>query len=149
MSNLGTEEILKATERLCGCMGLLVPEPAAPPGPPTEVSGTDPAAAAQGGNGHGVAAAASDGERGRLALSTRLGRPGNRRWGDHVRGCWSQGLPWEGLAWGAAARAPFQPGQVRLEGLHVHFRSAVWASGGLGRGAGIRTGLVPSWTGFP
>lgn len=51
-----------------------------------------------------------------------------------------------------AARAPFQPGQVRLEGLHFHFRSAVWASGGLGRvregrrntdGAGAKLDRLP------
>lgn len=42
------------------------------------------------------------------------------------RGCWRQGLAWEGLLRGACCQAPFQPGQVQL-------RSAVWASGGLGR----------------
>lgn len=48
-------------------------------------------------------------------------------------GAGAKGRPWEGLAWGAAAGAPFQPGQVRLEGLRFQFRSAAWASGGPGR----------------
>lgn len=43
------------------------------------------------------------------------------------------GKAWRGVR---AAGAPFQPGQVQLEGLHFQFRSAAWASGGPGQGAG-------------
>lgn len=69
------------------------------------------------------------------------------REGAGAKGC--PGKAWCGVR---AASAPFQPGQVRLEGLHFHFRSAVWASGGPGRvreGRRNRDGALPSWTGFP
>lgn len=54
----------------------------------------------------------------RLALSTQLGRPGSRRREIMREGAGAKGCP--GKAWRGvrAARAPFQPGQVRLEGLH-------------------------------
>lgn len=117
-------------------MGFLLPKPrgsAAPPRLPTEVSGTDHAAAVPGGNRLLIAAAAFDGGRGRLAFSTHLVRPGSRRGEITQEGAGAKGCPekaWHGVH---AARALFQSGQVRLQGLHFHFRSAVWASGGLGR----------------
>lgn len=133
-------------------MGFLAPEPEAPPRPPTEVSGTDSAAAEPGGNRLGVAATAFDGERGRLALSTHLVRPGNRRRGITREGAEPRaalGRPGVGCV---LPGLPFSPARCGWRGCisisdQLFGLPEAWA--GCGRGAGIRMGLVPSWTGFP
>lgn len=66
-------------------------------------------------------------------------------------GAGAKGCPGRAGCGVCAARAPFQPGQVLLEGLisisdQLFRLPEAWA--GCGRGTGIEMGRLPSWTGF-
>lgn len=113
-----------------------MPKPTAPHRLSTEVSGTAPAAAAPGLQARLETDSGELRQPLRLALSTHLVRPGSRRREIVREGAGAKGCP--GKAWRGvrAAGAPFQPGQVRLEGLCFQFRSAAWASGGPGQRVG-------------